>query len=101
MANEHGAGMRVSGGYCHDCKTYFVMLKIGALPTIEKHGMTKDEAFGMWKAVGNLLDGTTNPDAPLRERITEALDMLGVERSPLGKRLIKGTPPPMGKPRFG
>lgn len=77
MASEL-EGILVRGGFCLDCDTYWVGVKIPGSVDLIKCGFTEDEAHEKWKAMVAVLKGETIPNLNAGEQLVEALKLLGV-----------------------
>lgn len=92
--------IRVFGGYCKGCSTYFVGVEVSGVEIAMKHGFEREEeAKAKFEQVREELQGTTSfPD--LEPRLNRVFEMLNLkQRCEMVKR--SAAPSPFGKPRFG
>ena len=104
MSNKQPLHGSLSGGYCLDCKSYYLSLQLDGCPEFTKHGFaTEKEAHGKFLALSSLLAGESQPALDEAERLNLAFEILGVsDRVSAHKSQHPAEPmPDLGRPRYG
>ena len=92
--------IKISAGFCPDCESSFISVEIPGHPTIERHGLTKDDALRLQTEMALLLSGVAQPKLNTAELLNEMFRLLGVTAHAV--LVPKGEAHgPLGKPRFG
>jgi hypothetical protein len=97
MEHDQANSIRVHGGYCRGCQSFYVAIEMPDTPQASKHGFTYEKAHEVWLTICKLLEAARRPGAPMKDLIEAALIMLDVIPRPKPAEPVSM----FGKPRFG